>query len=144
MSAGMSDSMTQWHTELRDMRINAGLTQKQIAAAIGLDQSSISSYETGRRFLPTDLLDKWAEACGATVEVRRPDPLDLGMGRLSALHLAELRQIAEVWVTIPDETRRRLISLPADLRNELISLALCWGALPSDTRRAVVLLAQSR
>ena len=134
--------MTQWHTELRDMRINAGLTQKQIASAIGLDQSSISSYETGRRFLPTDLLERWAEACGTVVEVRRPGSLDLG--RLSALHLAEIRQIAEVWITIPDETRRRLLSLPADLRNELISLSLCWGALPDTTRRAVVLLAQSR
>ena len=144
MSAGMTESMTQWHTELRDMRVNAGLTQKQIASAIGLDQSSISSYETGRRFLPTDLLDKWAEACGATVEVRRPDPLDLDLGRLSALHLAEIRQIAEVWLTIPDETRRRLLSLPVDLRNELISLSLYWGALPDTTRRAVVLLAQSR
>lgn len=93
MSAGMGDSMTQWHTELRDMRVNAGLTQKQIASAIGLDQSPISSYETGRRFLPTDLLEKWAEACGVVVEVRRPGSLHLAryMTRIPYRHVARYR-----------------------------------------------------
>lgn len=34
--------------KIRQARENAGLTQKQLAEALGLDQSAVSNWETGK------------------------------------------------------------------------------------------------
>lgn len=52
-------------TELRE---KAGLTQKQAAAALGVDQSAISFWETGANNPRASLLPKIATLYGCTVD----------------------------------------------------------------------------
>ncbi len=130
MSAGMG-SLMEWHNELRMMRKRAGLTQGQIAESIGLDQSSVSSYETGRRFIPTDLLDKWAEACGAVIEVHKTG--DLPFGPIPPGLVEDVRLLVQEW-----------ISLPSDVRDETRELIGHWGKIPVHARAAILLLAKNQ
>lgn len=52
-------------TELRE---KAGLTQKQAAAALGVDQSAISFWETGANNPRASLLPRIAALYGCTVD----------------------------------------------------------------------------
>ena len=54
---------------LREMRKRRSLTQPQLAALVGLDQSYISKLEAGARSVRMPLLRKVASACGYTVSV---------------------------------------------------------------------------
>ena len=124
-------SLMEWHNELRMMRKRAGLTQGQIAESIGLDQSSVSSYETGRRFIPTDLLEKWAEACGAVIEIHKTG--DLPFGPIPAGLVEDVRGLIQEW-----------IALPPDVREEIGELVRHWGKIPAHARTAILLLAKNQ
>ncbi|MZL69425.1 MULTISPECIES: helix-turn-helix domain-containing protein [Eubacteriales] len=41
------------YPRLKDLREDAELTQKEIAAVLGIDQRVYSNYETGKREIPT-------------------------------------------------------------------------------------------
>lgn len=45
---------------LKDLREDHDLTQKEIAAQLGIDQRVYSTYETGKRTIPTTLVVKLA------------------------------------------------------------------------------------
>jgi transcriptional regulator with XRE-family HTH domain len=49
---------------LRAARAHAGLTTTELAARLGIGQSSVSRYETGAAVPPAALLDAWASAGG--------------------------------------------------------------------------------
>ena len=50
-----------YYKRLRDMREDFDLTQRDIAAKLGIAQSQFFLYEKGYRNIPTDLLVKLAE-----------------------------------------------------------------------------------
>ena len=52
---------------LRDLRVDAGLRQQDVGAAIGRSQSFVSEYETGQRRLDLVELRAVATACGSTL-----------------------------------------------------------------------------
>ncbi len=52
---------------LRDLRDRAGLTQAELARALGRSQSFISEYEVGHRRLDLVELREICEACGTTL-----------------------------------------------------------------------------
>ena len=52
---------------LRDLRVDAGLRQQDVADAIGRRQSFVSEYETGQRRLDLVELRVVALACGSTL-----------------------------------------------------------------------------
>ena len=45
---------------IRDIRIDRGLTQEQVAKILNVKQNTYSQYETGQRQLPVDTLIKLA------------------------------------------------------------------------------------
>ncbi len=45
-----------YYPRLRDMREDADKTQKEIAALLGIDQRVYSTYETGKREIPSRYL----------------------------------------------------------------------------------------
>ena len=45
--------MKMYYRRLRDLREDHDLTQKEIAAVLGIDQRVYSNYETGKREIPT-------------------------------------------------------------------------------------------
>ena len=56
-----------------ELREKAGLTQKQAAAALGVDQSAISFWETGANNPRVSMLPKIAALYGCTVDKLREE-----------------------------------------------------------------------
>ncbi len=48
------------YQRIRDLREDHDLTQKQIAAILGMSQTGYSKYETGENDIPTQILIKLA------------------------------------------------------------------------------------
>lgn len=53
---------------LRDLRIGRGLSQKQVAALIGVDSSTISTYESATRLPSYPALIRLAKVYGVSVD----------------------------------------------------------------------------
>ena len=53
---------------LRDLREGRDLTQKEVAAVLGIDQRVYSNYETGKREIPARLVIKLAELYGTSTD----------------------------------------------------------------------------
>ncbi|QHI98514.1 helix-turn-helix domain-containing protein [Xylophilus rhododendri] len=49
---------------LKSLRLQAKLTQVQMAEALGLGQSYISKLERGENFVDVLLFARWCDACG--------------------------------------------------------------------------------
>lgn len=56
------------YPRLRDLREDADLKQKEIAAILGIDQRIYSNYEIGKREIPTHLLIKLADYYKTTTD----------------------------------------------------------------------------
>jgi DNA-binding XRE family transcriptional regulator len=55
---------------LRALREAAGLTQKSLAARLGVTQQAVAQAERWESNPTVDLLRRWAAACDATLEIR--------------------------------------------------------------------------
>lgn len=60
--------MTNIHTVLKELRIEKGLTQEEVADKIGLTRQAISGYESEKRQPGIDILVKLAEIYEVNVE----------------------------------------------------------------------------
>ena len=63
------------YQRLRDLREDHDLTQKELGEAINLPQRTYSSYETGNRMIPPEVLCALADFYGVSVDylLRRTD-----------------------------------------------------------------------
>lgn len=57
-----------YYQRLRDLREDHDLTQKEIAAVLGIDQRVYSTYETGKREIPVHHLIKLADYYNVTTD----------------------------------------------------------------------------
>ena len=57
-----------YYKRLKDLREDADLKQKEIAAILGIDQRVYSNYEIGKREIPTHLLIKLADYYNTTTD----------------------------------------------------------------------------
>ena len=57
-----------YYPRLRDLREDADKTQKEIAALLGIDQRVYSSYETGKREIPSHMLITLADYYHTSVD----------------------------------------------------------------------------
>ncbi|MGN0802084.1 MAG: helix-turn-helix domain-containing protein [Candidatus Faecivicinus sp.] len=67
-----------YYKRLRDLREDHDLTQRQLAAMLGLTQPQYFRYEQGYRDLPTDILIRLADLYDTTTDYileRTDDPL---------------------------------------------------------------------
>ena len=53
---------------IRSLRVDAGLTQKQIAAQLGISQNTYSQYEIGVLKYPVDVLIKLADLYNVSLD----------------------------------------------------------------------------
>lgn len=53
---------------IRDLREDADLKQKEIAAILGINQRVYSNYEIGKREIPVHLLIQLADYYGTTID----------------------------------------------------------------------------
>lgn len=61
--------------ELEGMRLDAGLSQAQLAKKIKTSQSAVARAESGRANMSVGFLNKAARACGKVLVVRFEEPL---------------------------------------------------------------------
>ena len=97
---------------IAELRKTHGLTQVQLAEALGLTQQMIASYEVGRRRLPVSLLPAIAQALAVSIEAligqkepapgkRGPAPkLQQQMQRIQRLPRAKQRFVMEMIDTV--------------------------------------------
>ena len=52
---------------IRELRIQAGMEQKELADAVGVTQPHVSNWESGKRIPTTAMLPAIAKALGCTV-----------------------------------------------------------------------------
>ena len=57
-----------YYQRIKDLREDADLKQKEIAAILGIDQRVYSNYEIGKREIPTHLLVKLADYYNTTTD----------------------------------------------------------------------------
>lgn len=71
-SAGVADPVAMGQV-LRQMRLDAGLTQVELGRRVGIASAVICRYEAGRCGVSLRRLEEWAKACGCrlSIEVER-------------------------------------------------------------------------
>ncbi|HNW85121.1 MAG: helix-turn-helix transcriptional regulator [Candidatus Cryosericum sp.] len=79
----MQTDVTKAGATLRALREKSGLTQQNLAAFLGVDQSLISKFETGERSLGVEQLDQLAALLGVDVDVFSSGTLDVPVLRLA-------------------------------------------------------------
>lgn len=50
--------------EMKAARVRAGMTQEEMAQAVGVSASTYSDYERGKRDLPINVALRFCETCG--------------------------------------------------------------------------------
>lgn len=60
--------MNYYFPRLRDLREDNELTQKEIAFILGIDQRVYSTYETGKRIIPINLLIALADYYSISID----------------------------------------------------------------------------
>ena len=56
------------YERIRNMRVDRGLTQKQVAEYLNIKQNTYSQYENGQRQLPVDVLIRLAAYFGVSTD----------------------------------------------------------------------------
>lgn len=107
--------------KLRQEREARGLTQAQVAAALGLTRQAIAAAEGGHTAPALDTLVRWADAVGLRLEAR--------------LIPAEQDAAKTAWLR-PDPAVEP-ISLEADLATQVTALAGGYPKAPPRIRAAV-------
>lgn len=54
---------------IREARKSKGLTQKELAALLGIDETRVSKYESGKQNPTIETLEKIANALNVTIEL---------------------------------------------------------------------------
>lgn len=53
-----------------ETRVGAGMTQAQLATALGIGQSTVAAWESGDRVPRVDELERLAQVCGKRLHIR--------------------------------------------------------------------------
>lgn len=53
-----------------ETRVGADMTQAELAAALGTDQSTVAAWESGEQVPQVDELDRLAQVCGKRLHIR--------------------------------------------------------------------------
>ncbi|WP_078096974.1 helix-turn-helix domain-containing protein [Agathobaculum desmolans] len=95
---------------LRNLRIEKGLSQKQVATLIGVNPSTISTYESTARLPSYPSLIRLAKVYGVSIDyllgTEGSRPADL-LNRLSGEERKIISEIAEVLLRHVDRSRSR-------------------------------------
>jgi len=82
--------------KIRDARIRAGLSQQELADAIGLRTiQAVGNYEAGRSLPPLSRLDQIAQVTGLPIEFFTSDSQDPSTSEIEALVLQQQRTIQQ-------------------------------------------------
>ena len=104
MGTGQLDSVLpmELHKELRQLRLNAKLTQAQLADLVGVQQPTISGVERGDVTTSTLILS-WIKACKGRITVI-PENEDPWLGVPESMR-GEALELVKLWVRSPNDLR---------------------------------------
>lgn len=116
---------------IKEMRVQKGLTQNQLAEVLGVSNKAVSRWETGNSFPDIVLLDVLAEALGVKIE-----ELVLGERKENVADSQALAQIVEVAKEQEIRGIRKIIKIALNILLSGIILAvlmLLFGTISSAT-----------
>jgi transcriptional regulator with XRE-family HTH domain len=93
---------------LAALRRAAGLSQVQLAQAVGIPQRTLSFYEREATYLPSTLLPAMAEALGVTIEEL------IGVSETKARKRgpkSQLERQLEIVLTLPRQTQQKIMAV---------------------------------
>ena len=96
----------QINRELRQLRLDAGLSQVQLSKLISLDQSTISTIEKGTSTTSTTI-HAWVTACKGQITVI-PAKADPWQGVPDLLRPAAI-EVARLWCSAPEDVRTGIL-----------------------------------
>jgi len=99
---------------LRDLRISAGLTQRELAKRVGFTQGWVNKVESGRCGIDLEIVEKWAGACDKVAHLHigtdLPTAEEIG-GKILALDSSgrmTVLELVQVWKDLDTHDRRTL------------------------------------
>lgn len=90
-------------SQLRELRLAAGLTQADLARSVELERPQVSAIEVGRRETTSEVIERWATICGAEIIIRRPgvDPTAAIVTAARALTPSDLALLLRIAAALP-------------------------------------------
>ncbi len=68
---------------LKNMRLNARLSQKKVGKILSLSDTTVSSYERGNSQPDFDIIVKYAKLCGYDFIIKTPDNRYISLEKMS-------------------------------------------------------------
>lgn len=107
--------------KMREYRLAAGMTAKQLGSMLHLSESSITMYETGKREPSPDTLVKIADILGTTVDAllgRQTEPEETKKPAAESHELSESeRELIRLLEQVPEERKAQVLAyIEASLR----------------------------
>lgn len=122
-------------SDLRRVREQAGLSQVDLAARLGMTPSQLSRLESGARRIHLKLINEWLEACGYRLAAVGPEHEAL-MKEIATLgatpHMARVRRLARLLPTLDPAHQLTLDALLASWEQAACS---ALGVDPKAARR---------
>lgn len=103
--------------ELRSVREEAGLSQDQLAAKLGLTRTQVSRIETGARSTGIDVVRRWYRECGYELDaaqVGTPEQatsLALAVAHLPEGQLDAVIAVVRAWPRLSERARGRILGI---------------------------------
>jgi transcriptional regulator with XRE-family HTH domain len=91
---------------LRSARLQAGLTQAQLAARAGTSQATLSAYESGSKQPTLATFSRLLRAAGARLSVEQEPPQRIEPSRRAGKRLVQVLQLAEALPVRHERTLR--------------------------------------
>ena len=104
MTQDDKDFFKQLGSHIAQLRKARGLTQVQLAEALGISQQQMASFEVGRRKLPISMLAPLAQALTVTIEDVVGQPAE--KPKLKRGPAPKLQQQLDTISTLPQEQQR--------------------------------------
>lgn len=118
---------------IKEARISAGMTQEQLAKAVGVAKSTITSYEKGNREISAGMIQKIAQATGSSVEfIFQDEENEKQPAENDGLSQRELALIQSMQGLSPNERE-----LALDLCSALVLELLRHHKVAAETQAAV-------
>jgi transcriptional regulator with XRE-family HTH domain len=108
--------MLQVVQHLRELRSRSGVSQRALAARLGIAESTIAMRETGRAEPPVTALLEWGRALGVEIDLVVRDPKEDGEVELTDVQQRALEATARCIADVPDDKVPVLLAVLDGLR----------------------------
>lgn len=98
----------QLRAQLKQLRLDAGLSQRQLGDLVGLANSTVSMIENGSRDTGASTVEAWAAHCGGSVMVGRLNDDVLRISHIDKDGRRLIEDLANILPLLDDPSRKTL------------------------------------